>query len=195
MAATFPEARFIHVVRDGRDVALAFTRLVREPVPFEAAYTWRRFVEGAIRGGRSLGPTRYREVRYENLVADPERELRHVCDFIDLRFDETMLRYFERADEVVADAARGKIHSNLSLPPTRGLRDWRSQMERRELVRFELLNGRTLERLGYERSGVRPRLAERAVLWRLRLLGVMGKVRESPYRLRSSVWKLGRERN
>ena len=98
LADVFPEARFIHLIRDGRDVALSYldTDFGASSLP-EAAVQWRRFVRKGRRSGARVGAHRYQEVRYEDLVADPDTVLRSLCEFIDLPFDPSMLRYHERA--------------------------------------------------------------------------------------------------
>ena len=95
----FPESRFIHIIRDGRDVTLSYLSVDfgAESVG-EGAISWKRAVEQGRRDGSSLGPDRYREIKYEDLVHDPEGALRDLCAFVELPFDPRMLRYFERAE-------------------------------------------------------------------------------------------------
>ena len=153
IAAAFPEARFIHVFRDGRDVGLSLITQSFGPSRIgRAALWWRRRVRGGRRSGRRLGPTRYMEVRYETLVSDPEPIVRSLAEFAGLRFRDEMLRYHERGGPLrgVSSAAHARLH----LPPTAGLRDWRSQMAPGDVVQFELLAGDLLEELGYERGSV-----------------------------------------
>jgi hypothetical protein len=155
LAQLFPEARFIHLIRDGRDVALSHvateTGIKRVA---EVAVIWKDLVERGHIDGGSLGPQRYRELRYEQLVEDPEGVLRYLCEFIELDFDSQMLRYFERPLEVLGrtQVADLPIHKTLYLPPTKGLRDWHAQMSRRDVEVFEAIAGDLLEELGYERA-------------------------------------------
>ena len=164
-ATMFPEARFLHVIRDGRDSTLSYLDASFGPTTVaEAAIYWRRFVDAGRRAGRALGTKRYREVRYEQLVADPERELQGICRFFDLRYDDAMLRYPERAGELV-----GKVHHNLAKPPTKGFRDWRREMSREDLTLFEALAGSLLDELGYERGVERIPARDRVRAWRIRI--------------------------
>ena len=93
----------------------------------------------------------YMEIRYEELIDQPERVLRSVCAFIELDFDERMLRYHERAADIVGDVKTAPWDNNIYLPPTKGLRNWRTQMSRGDLEMFEAIAGPMLEDLGYER--------------------------------------------
>ncbi len=155
--ALFPWARFVHIIRDGRDVALSTLEWAREdkgpgrlplwredPVA-TCALWWRRMVETGRRDGLDLGSTRYYELRYEDLVADPEAKLRDVAAFLDLPFSTDMLAFHvgktRRAHGLSAKAAW--------LPPTPGLRDWRAQMSAPDRALFEALAGDLLKALGY----------------------------------------------
>jgi sulfotransferase family protein len=160
-----PGARFVHLVRDGRDVCLSalgwerkaeqfrqrFPTWVEAPVG-TAALWWRWHVLQGRRSGRELGASLYHELRYEDLVADPERACRRLCAFLGVEFDAAMLRFHE---------GRTRHDPRLSakrawLPPTPGLRDWRSQMPRVQLEQFEAAAGDALDELGYERVVAAP---------------------------------------
>jgi hypothetical protein len=152
----FPEARFVHLVRDGRDVAASYRTVAWGPAGIEdAALLWRRRVAAGRRAGRRLGPDRYREVHYEDLVRDPEAVLRGLCAFLDLAWDDRLLRYHERAGEVIAATRFPAAHDRLRLPPTPGLRDWRRDLTGAEVARFEAIAGRELAAAGYERAAPR----------------------------------------
>jgi hypothetical protein len=153
LAELFPEAGFIHIIRDGRDVALSLVDLwFSERGVGQAAMFWKGRVEAGRAAGKVLGPSRYQEVRYEDLVDRPEEMVPRLCRFAGLDFDEQMLRFFQRGDEVVARTGNPELHQRLLLPPTSGLRDWRLQMEKDDLAVFEALAGNLLGDLGYERA-------------------------------------------
>ena len=171
LAQIFPEARFIHIIRDGRDVALSHTSTVSFiPTVGEAAIMWSEYIRRGRNDGVRLGPKRYHEVRYERLIDDPEPVLRSVCDFVELEFDPAMLRYFENPMERLGYTQRDLIfHKSLYKPPTKGIRDWRRQMPRAHLEIFEAIAGDILGNLGYERAiaHIRLRARVRAELARL----------------------------
>ncbi len=149
----FPQARFVHLVRDGRNVALSVLdlgRLHRQAAT--PAFYWARAIRRGRRAQRRLGD-RYTEVRYEDLVADPERELRRLCEFLSIPYHPAVVEHDPDAAERVPDQVR-HMHTRVSLPPTRGLRDWRTQMSAADLRGFEAVAGRTLDQTGYPRSGV-----------------------------------------
>ncbi len=100
-----PEARFVHLIRDGRDVALSQTaRAINEqPPPAEQAAKWVKRIGKSREQAAKLGGERYIEARYEDLVRDPEPTLRRICDFVALDFDPAMLTYYERAADRLAE--------------------------------------------------------------------------------------------
>lgn len=147
LASLFPEARFVHVVRDGRDVALAHAEGSKME---QIGMSWRRRVRSGRRAGRALGPKRYIESRFEDLMEDPESAVRRLCDFLDLEFHPRMLTYYERADEIVATGP--DRHRDISLPPTKGLRDWKRELSKDQVMRFEAIAGDLLDELGYGRA-------------------------------------------
>jgi hypothetical protein len=155
----WPHAKVVHLIRDGRDVALSllewdkaernvgrFGTWSEDPVTTAALY-W----EWNVRLGREasplLGPKRYHELRYESLVADPELETRRLCDFLGLAYDPAMLRFHEGRTRSKAGLSAKKAWQ----PVTAGVRNWRNQMAIEDLTRFEAAAGDLLEELGYER--------------------------------------------
>lgn len=157
LARLFPEARFVNVVRDGRNVALSYLERPWGPSTIaEGALYWRSRVGRGRRAGRALGPARYIEVRYEDLVADTEAQVRRVCEFLDLPWKPEMLRYHEDAARFVADSHEPDAFRNVARPPTKGTRDWSEVMTDSEIAVFDAIAGDLLRDLGYETRSVSP---------------------------------------
>jgi Sulfotransferase family len=153
IGSLLPESVFVHIVRDGRDVALSFFDASFGPsTPEEAATHWRNRVTMARASGGELGTERYLEVSYESLVAEPESALRQMCEFIDVPYDPLMLDYPARANDVLAGIKAPDAHQRLRQPPT-VLRDWRTQMTSDDAMRFQAVAGPTLVTMGYEAFG------------------------------------------
>jgi hypothetical protein len=160
----FPGARYVHLIRDGRDAGLSFLDMRRRPTFNWArprglgsfAAQWRREVEAARRFGREGVAGRYMEVRYEDLVAGPERALREVCAFLGLDFAPAMLEYHRHLDP-----ERMPDHSGLAEPPRSGSRRWREQMSSGDAELFEAIGGGLLADLGYARAHPSPSVGAR----------------------------------
>lgn len=152
LAGQFPESRFVHVVRDGRDVALSLVQQRFGPTNVaEAASFWAHRVTRGRRDGGPLGPERYLEVRYESLVAEPKGEVARMCEFLGLAFEPQMPSALERGTERVPEERRAN-HPHLGEPLRGGIRDWRRDMPPGDVALFEAVAGSELEAFGYERA-------------------------------------------
>ncbi|MGH9196508.1 MAG: sulfotransferase family protein [Acidimicrobiia bacterium] len=174
IAGLFLEARFVHVVRDGRDVFLSRKDAGFKPDTAEGnAVVWKQFVTRGRLDGLAIGSFRYREIRYEDLIRDPETQVRSLCSFLELEFDPRMLEYYARAESLVGAQPH---HANIYRPFKDDLRDWRVEMTAREVVGFELIAGETLEQFGYERSGETASFQDRIMVGLRRLNFGLGAV-------------------
>jgi hypothetical protein len=92
--ARYPDARFVWLVREPRDVAASAKKHVFGPChPYRMARLWLAEQELAAAARDRLGPGVVHLLRYEDLVTDTEAELRRLCDFLGERFDPAMLRH------------------------------------------------------------------------------------------------------
>lgn len=160
-----PEASFVHIIRDGRDVALSIRDLWFAPGKdmSSLARQWRHDVSFTRK--RSAGCRRYIEIRYESLVREPEPELRKICEFIELNYDPAMLRYHERAPArlrehrarvhidgrtlVTAEARLAQQKLTTVPPDTSRISSWKTEMHAHERAEYEAVAGPLLRALGY----------------------------------------------
>lgn len=156
----FEKARFLHIVRDGRDVALS-----HQTMPYgagniaECARAWANRTTTNAKMGRILGPSRYMTVRFEDLVQEPQATLDHICTFMGVPYDERMLRY----DEMVAEkipASRRWLWPAISRPPQRSKAgQWHQGMTRSQRIVFEGIANQALKGWGYEAYDSVPKSA------------------------------------
>ena len=186
----WPQARVIHLIRDGRDVCLSMINRPLNNVNRGALYTWSQDpvttaglwwewnVKLGRQAGNTLGCSLYYEIRYESLVARPADECRALCAFLGLPYEEAMLRFHEgrKKTDSPSDAKHAWLpsaenESEFRLRPvTPGLRDWRWQMSREDTERFEAVAGGLLDELGYPRAVPRLRPERLEVASRIREL-------------------------
>jgi len=192
LAELFPDARFVHILRDGRDVALSTIDLKHfHRNAATVAFFWKRAVTAGRRSGRALSQGRCLEVHYEDLVNDPEAESKRVLAFLGLPYDRAVLR---QAEPRLPLRPPGKWSENrrpwlARQPPIRGLRDWRRDMSPREVAEFEVVAGSTLAIFGYERLTGRPVLRSWLRAW---LRVALFPVRTLRLRLRPTLRAYGR---
>jgi hypothetical protein len=166
IAGALPEARFVHLIRDGRDVALsrAARGFGKDQSGQRAGARWRKRIRAARRQARHLD--HYLELRYEDLVADPEPVLHRACELCELDYDAAMLSYHERAADRMAEMARDlpgrdgesvrpaeermAAHAMTQKPPSQSrVGVWREEMSPEDIEGFEAEAGDLLAELGY----------------------------------------------
>jgi Sulfotransferase family len=164
--AILPEARFVHIVRDGRDCAVSTKDLWFGPEGgAHAGFWWYSMMNEARMQATQLD--HYLEVRYEDLVADAEPVLRQVCEFADLPWDPAVLRYYERSETrlqdenrpmlrtdgeggVIQGSERLKIHARTKeAPRSDRIGRWRIEMSPADQEAFAAIAGEALEEFGY----------------------------------------------
>ena len=158
--ALWPKARFVQLIRDGRDVCLSILEWPKahraagrlatwqeDPVATTALW-WKWQVRLGLDGGSSIGPALYYEMRYESLIQHPADQCAALCSFLGVRYDDAMPKF--HVGRTKTD--RGLSANRAWLPATPGLRDWRTQLAERDVEMFEAIAGDLLSILGYERA-------------------------------------------
>ncbi|MBL7965260.1 MAG: sulfotransferase [Flavobacteriales bacterium] len=176
IAEWLPKARFIHVIRDGREVAVSMMSVNRRkghsPGELaEAARTWRDFIGLARKGAQEL-PGRVHEVRYEKLRTNGPEELARLLAACGLDHDAALVhRLLEEFDINRRQLSTGDAALN-------ALRDkpdaiWRARLNARDRYRFHRWAGKRLCELGYaqpwwwaDHAGQRLSIPATAFLWR-----------------------------
>lgn len=155
----FPDLKVVHVVRDGRDVALSFRAAPFGPKHvYPAAQHWVRYLEAAEAAGAALGAASYLVVRYEELVSDPERELRRICTLLGEAYDPAMLGYHRAQIPYPTDHRNSRNLKRPVLADSSGR--WRTELTVREQRIFEAVAGDHLRRYGYPVREIRPTLTD-----------------------------------
>lgn len=122
LSLVFPDAAYLHVVRDGRDcVASGVKAGFYNRNYAEAARAWRDNVRACRRFGHRLRNSgRYLELRYEDLVAEPERKIPKICDFIGITADPGMFEHYSGIGMQIPDIKAIAHHKNITKPIFRG---------------------------------------------------------------------------
>lgn len=160
-----PEARFIHIVRDGRDCAASLRSRFFSPghaIAVQAGYWRTNVLTGRIEGAKCK---HYIEIHYEELLRRPSDVLSLVCEFIELPFDPRMLDYYAYAPQRIGEHM-GRVRNDgtvlitqqerhaqqaltLSPPDVGRIGAWRQQLSENEAREFEAIAGDALVRFGY----------------------------------------------
>lgn len=148
--ALFPDCQVIHIIRDGRDVALSMLdRRYDFDVYnfFHAARYWEQCVRSGQASGRRLGPDRYMEIRYEDLLAAPQRHLEQVCRFLNEPYTDAILE-FQRPDQMDSKLLKKTPLVSQGLQQ-KNVEKWRGKMTARQIAVFERAVPELLREYGY----------------------------------------------
>ena len=152
IAKIFPGAQFIHIIRDGRDVALSMIEAYGQRRFFYvniyyAAGSWKHRVRKALASAARLDPCCYYQLHYEQLIVNPEAALRKICDFLGETYYPTMAE----PHKVACNRSRSKgIHAKTTQPvTTSSMGRWRKEMSKEDLHIFQAVAGDLLNELGY----------------------------------------------
>jgi len=182
----FPHARVVHIVRDVRDYCLSINKAWGKNM-VRAAQRWTDRIEmvrreGAVFGGQLI------EVRYEDLLSDPEPVLRSICALVGLPFDDRMLTLSQETENIGSARGQKKIKRD-------NVAKYEREMAPKIRNAIEAIAGHTLDGLGYpvdlKTSGRRigrPRMLAYQVLDGINLVradaGQRGWVGAARFRLR-----------
>lgn len=143
-----PDAKFIHIVRDGRAVAASLMQVTWGPVTVDrAALFWLERLSFCLAAEQYLGQDRIIRVRYEDLLLQPEQTLRTLCAFIGLSYDPAMV--CGTSAVVTAYNTRQQRLVGTGLHTSR-IDAWRKSLTPRQVEIIEFLTGNMLELFGYE---------------------------------------------
>lgn len=154
----FPDARFVHIIRDGRDVALSNQTMPYGPGNIgECADAWVQRINTNLRMGDIIGPDRYLAFRYESLITEPEAMLGRICSFLGLDFSSDMLAYGDTVDNRVPEEKQW-LWPELKSPPQLSKVDrWKREMSENQRIVFEWRASDLMRELGYEVLDPKPR--------------------------------------
>lgn len=149
LAALYPDAQFIYLLRDGRDVALSYIDAGWGHRCYEGeAFEWTAAVRAARAFAKTVSSEKWLEIRYEDMVRTPEPVVRRLCAFLGEAFEPAMMDFASRAD-LVPKRERG-IHPRVSGAVDAGRAGaWQSRLSAGELFVLESCLGKDLRNDGY----------------------------------------------
>ncbi len=162
----WPEARFIHLIRDPRDVALSVIAMGWFGNVYSAIDKWIHAERGWDKLRPKLEDNRWIEVQFADLISDHESQLQRVCEFLGVEYTEEMLSYADETD--------------YGLPNPGRIGSWKGKMSDRDTRILEGKVGSLLTDRGFEPSGLEPlvptgldlqrvELEARLLMWKSRI--------------------------
>lgn len=142
----YSNAQFIHIIRDGRDVALSlFNRQDDFGIYniYRAAEYWVTYLECGQKLGAQLEPSVYHEVRYEDLLEKPKETVRQICDFIEEEYSDKVVHFRTSTEPGKTPLLQKPIQKTNAYK-------WKRQLRYRQIEVFESVAGTVLKKNGYE---------------------------------------------
>lgn len=152
----FPDAKYIYLYRDGRDVAVSFRKaVVGEKHFYHIAKEWAETQRLALKHRNIVPAERFISVSYEELTGHPEPAMQRLCAFLDAPYDRSMLEFYS-SDEAKRAADSSTLWSNVVKPIiANNTRKFIREASKEDVAIFESVAGDVLDALGYERAYVR----------------------------------------
>src|SRR5262249_21685465 len=154
--AYFGEPKYIYLYRDGRDVALSFTKaVIGDKHPYVIAHKWAELQRLCL-SHRERAPQRVSSLYYDEFTADPEAVLHLLCHFLGIAYKDTMLMGHVSA-EASRTARSSSLWANLTKPIMRhNSRKFMQELPAEAIRIIESVAGDCLDALGYERVYIQP---------------------------------------
>lgn len=187
LVRSFPDAYFIHIIRDGRAVANSlFSQDWGPATGLRAADYWAKAVGLGLAAALVVRPERMLTIRYEDVVRDFDRTSARIAAF--LGSDGLQ---FSAGGGLVLPAHHRQTHPDFGGPPDPSkIEAWQNKLPAREIELFEWRAGHLLENLGYQRQfpiAAAPRMVERLAIEARDVIGQYRKRRSSRNRWRASL--------
>lgn len=190
----FPNSKFIHIYRDGRSIAASYRGVPHLSSDIEhVALEWSWNINNITNFGHKIGGDAYYEIKYEDLVNNPEEELVSICEFVDESYDSSMLDFPRYNRELVLEPKRHLLWKGLTLQAVSKTRidSWKNELTQEEINLFEAIAGKVLRDLGYSCTNTTPKevterikLKSKTIFYNVKRRG-KSNVRPCYYRLKT----------
>lgn len=143
---------YIHIFRDGRDVALSFLKAIVGPKHiYHLAKKWNEEQLLSLALKEVIPDSRFISVKYENLISSPEITLSEVCRKLGVPYQEEMVMHYYESKESFNTANSGEMWKNVAKPILKNNHHkYLKELSRQDLIIFESVAGDMLSKLGYE---------------------------------------------
>ncbi len=160
----WPDALFIHVVRDPRDNFVSYQRKHPEWSARTFAESWSHSTRSGLDSQKKFGPGKYWVLRYEELIQSPDEVLPALCRFLEISDHPTLKMPTRSGKAWRGNSMFAEQFKQISASP-KGR--WKETMNTDDLVLIEGLNRSSIKLLGYELSGARLTEARPGIIWQL----------------------------
>ncbi|MEO6882735.1 MAG: sulfotransferase [Bacteroidia bacterium] len=157
----FPDAKFIHLIRDYRDVIVSSREALTNRSAAYFAYEWRD-VNERIEKEKAKHSSAFYTLKYEDLITDPEFFLKEVCAFLMLSYSPKILDFYNRPENYFYN----KAHDNTRQPINKKSMDkWKSKLSEKEILIADFIAGTFAKKYNYESEDIRKNIFLNVLFW------------------------------
>lgn len=147
----FPQAKFVHLVRDPRAVVLSLMQ-----APFgsnriaNSCNLWQEAIQIHREYAEQLGSQKYQVIKYENLVRAPQATLKIICNFLNFEFSPQMLKFNQRQE--LGFNKNYLEHMSNTLKPlfTSSLERWKKELSSSQISIIQIILQDEMKLMGYQ---------------------------------------------
>jgi len=159
----FPEAKFIHIIRDYRDNFVSIRNVDFElPIISLTVAKWKHFIR-KFRKAAKRHPGTHLEIRYEDLVRRPEETFGHLCEFIGIPYSAAPFSFYKKTEDSLKAFPKNlvyKYHASLMQKVNTGRIDlWKNELSKKEIRIADAAAGKLAESTGHKRAYPHPGFA------------------------------------
>jgi Sulfotransferase family len=163
LSKAYPNAKFIHIVRDGRDTFLSLKKMKAPGTSSVSlsAVEWKSKLLLIHNFAKDL-KGRFIEIKYEDLVQGPHDELSKICSFLGISFQKRMFDFWKQSEGFIA-----KHHSDLIFKPIdpSNIFRWKNELSMLEAKQYAYFSKKALKRYSYEIPSDPLAIKEKAIYW------------------------------
>lgn len=190
----YPQAKFICILRDGRDVVRSFRGVPwgRDKAWAGVCRVWNRYVNEMFRLKARLPADRFTIVQYEELIRNPEQEMRRLCEFFTEDFEPAQIKAGV-STAVVPEAELAWKGKAMSAPDPKRAGAWRENSSPDDIAMWNLYMGRNLRRTGYSVEKIEGISPGKKLMWMLAYVPYLPGIFQIAFRAnRAFWWMIGR---
>ena len=147
----FPDAQVIHIIRDGRDVVASLKRMPWwNKNSISAMLNWQEAIHRGVTARRNYSSDQFIEIKYEDIINEPENSIKAVCKFLDEEYSESLLEFHKIAKESVPSYKMGWHSATKSKINAASIGRWKKELEQWEISLFNNKFKNELELYKYE---------------------------------------------
>jgi hypothetical protein len=149
----FPDAKFIHIIRDYRDNIVSNRTSFLHKNIARLAFAWKVFNKIIDKEKQKI-PHQFYTIRYEDLASFPEKYTLEICDFLSIKFHPKMLDFhikINQINDLVKPEAIERLHSNMLNPiNTNKINKWEKELTKSEIELADFITGSYAKKYGYQ---------------------------------------------